>query len=71
MIGPFIIGIWQSSLIDACQFINTFCLGNNVIQFIPESNPRGYWLMLRVTGDQASNLRETGMKATPRWSFLP
>jgi hypothetical protein len=71
MTNPYIIGIWQGSLIDAANFINKFYLGDNVIQFIPDTNPRGYWLMLRVTGDQGNQLREIGARATPRWSFLP
>lgn len=71
MTHPYIIGIWHGSLIGAATFINKFNLGDQVIQFIPTTNPRGYWLMLRVTGDQQNHLREVGSREKPRWSFLP
>jgi hypothetical protein len=67
---PYIIGIWQASLIDACNFVNQYAIADQVIQYLPDSQMKhGYWMMLRVTGDQMHMWRDT--KSTPKLSLVP
>lgn len=71
MSHPYLIMIWQGSLIDAAKFISERSLGDQIVQFIEAENPRGYWCAFRVTGDQDALLRDVGARARPRWSILP
>jgi len=60
MRSPYCIGVWKKSLSDATRFVTDHYLGDNVIQFVPDPGVNGsYWVMLRVTGDQAQAIQET------------
>ena len=69
---PYLIGIYAPSIAEAVERINELHMGDHVVQFVPDTavNPRGIWIILRVTGDQSARLRERGAAARPRWTFL-
>jgi hypothetical protein len=55
MRSPYCIGVWKASISLATAWVSEHYLGDNVIQFLPDTDPtvRGaVWVMLRVTGDQ-------------------
>lgn len=66
---PFVVGIWSPTMRDAVKFVSDLYLGDSLVQVAP-NGPNGFWILLRVTGDQERSLREMGRRATPRWSFL-
>lgn len=66
-----VLGIWKGSLIDCATWISEQGAGEDVIQFIPTENPRGFWIMLRVTPQFGRALRKIGAQQTPKWNFLP
>lgn len=67
---PYLIGIWQSSILDCTTFVSKHMLGDNVVQIV-EDKPNGYWLMLRVTADQGDAIREAGNLLRPRMNVIP
>lgn len=67
---PYVISIWFGSLVDATAMINEWRFADHVIQFIETPQPKGYWLMLRVTGDQRKALIDHGSVQRPRWSIV-
>jgi hypothetical protein len=72
MCAPYILGIWQSSLIDACNFVNQHAMADQVIELLPDSAMKhGYWIMLRLTGDQLQAWKESQNSFTPKLSFVP
>lgn len=70
MRSPYMIGVWQESLPKLATFVNQHYLGDNVVQIVPDK-PFGYWLMLRVTGDQANAIRASGQALTPKMTVIP
>lgn len=67
---PYTMSIWQPSLIDAHQFLNQYALGDNLVQLLPDAQMKyGFWIVLRVTGDQMAALQNMDLK--PKLSTMP
>lgn len=69
MTFPYTISVWKPCLIDVHQFLNVHALGDQLVQIIPDENPRGFWIVLRVTGDQMTALQNQNIK--PKLSTIP
>jgi len=70
--GPYLIGVWQPSLKEAAEFVDKNMLGRDVVQFVEDPQMRhAYWVMLSVTGDQRTAIKEFGAKLKPRMTVIP
>lgn len=57
MRSPYCIGVWKRSLSDATRWVSDHFLGDEVIQFKDDPS-HGVWVLLRVTGDQATAIQQ-------------
>lgn len=55
---PYCLAVWAGSLKEAVAFVTLHMLGDNVIQFVPDTEMNhAYWITLRVTGDQRAAIK--------------
>lgn len=70
MSTPYLVGVWQPSLVAVAQFINKHRFADHLVQiFKDEDMQGGYWAMLRVTGDQKNAIKDFPSK--PRLTVIP